>query len=202
MAGILGITKNIVQIGEKLLIPSIQRRVNEETFKKGYCIWKIVNVFYTFVMFACLVVGSYFIYSNYGKLENSGNYRSDLCHEGLYKFAFGITTACFVLATLLICCVCCCGLCQVHDQRNVSAQQRHRLNNETTTHSNSENLTPTLNAISNPIQNGRHSTNESNSPSEENIIEENITPVHANHTDNNTILPNSHQSHYTQETIV
>lgn len=147
-------------------------------------------------MFSCLVVGSYYIYSNYGKLNNSGNYRSDLCHEGLYKFAFGITTASFVLATLLVCCVCLCGLCQVHDERN-TAQQRHRLNNETN-QTNSQVTSPTLNAISNPIQNGHRPVSETNSSPEET---QEIVPIHANHTDD-TVQPNSSHSQYTQETIV
>jgi len=193
VAGILGIVKNIVQIGEKLLVRSIQRRMKEDTFKKCYRIWRIINVFYTFLMFICLVVGSYFIYSNYKKLNNSGNYRKDLCHEGLYKFAFGITTACYILATLLICCICCCGLCQGPDQRDNSTQRRHRLNNETN-QSNSQVTSPTLNAISNPIQNGHHSVSETNS-----TPEEDNTPVQVNHVDTNTV---SNHSHYTQETFV
>ena len=194
MAGILGITKNIAQISEKLLLTRIKRKMEEEAFKKCYCIWKLVNILYTFLMFVCVIVGSYFIYSNYGKLNNSGDYRSDLCHEGLYKFAFGITTACFGLALLLICCLCCCGLCQVHDQRSVSTQQRQRLNNEST-QTNSQVTSPTLNPISNPIQNGHRPVSESD-PSPQ----ESITPVHAGHTDNVIVSPNHLE--YTQETLV
>ena len=166
--------------------------MKEDTFKKCYRIWKIVNIIYTFLMFTCLVVGSYFIYSNYGKLHNSGNYRSDLCHEGLYKFAFGITTASFVLAILLVCCVCLCGLCQVHDQRNISAQQRHRLNNESG-QTNSQVASPTLDAISNPIQNGHRPVSETDP-----APEETQEPIQGNHSDRDT----AHHSHYTQETVV
>ena len=198
MAGILGITKNITQISEKLFLTRIKRKMEEEKFKKCYFIWKLVNILYTFLMFVCVIVGSYFIYSNYEKLNNSGNYRSDLCHEGLYKFAFGITTACFGLAVLLICCLCCCGLCHVHDQKSVSAQQRQRLNNEST-QTNSQVTSPTtLNAISNPIQNGHHPVSESNSSPE--VTQESIPPVHGNHIDNAIMPPN--RSEYTQETIV
>lgn len=196
VAGILGITKNIAQIGEKLLIPSIKRKMTEQTFKKCYRIWKVVNILYTFLMFTCLVVGSYYIYSNYGKLNNSGNYRSDLCHEGLYKFAFGITTASFILATLLICCLCCCGLCQVHDHRNVSTQRRHRLNNETNQTNTQVTTNSSLNPISNQIQNGHHPISESTEETQENI-----TPQHTNHINPDMVSPSTH-SNYTQETIV
>ena len=199
IAGVLGIIKNIAQIGEKLLLPIVRRKLKEDTFKKCYLIWKTVNIIYTFLMFSCLVVGSYFIYSNYGKLNNSGDYRSDLCHEGLYKFAFGITTASFVLATLLVCCVCLCSFCQDHDQRHVSTQQRHRLNNESN-QSNSQVTNPTLNTISNPIQNGHRPVSESDSPPEE--IPENSVPIHSNHNEDNTVQPILRHSDYTQETIV
>ena len=197
MAGILGITKNIAQISEKLLLTRIKRKMEEETFKRCYCIWKVVNILFTFLMFICVIVGSYFIYSNYGKLNNSGDYRSDLCHEGLYKFAFGITTACFGLAFLLICCLCCCGLCHFHDQRSTSTQQRQRLNNEGT-RTNSQMTGPTLNPISNPIQNGHRPVSESASSPE--ITQESITPVHADHTDN--VIVSLNHSELTQETLV
>ena len=199
IAGVLGIIKNISQIGEKLLLPIVRRKVKEDTFKKCYLIWKTVNIIYTFLMFSCLVVGSYFIYSNYGKLNNSGNYRSDLCHEGLYRFAFGITTASFVLATLLVCCVCLCGFCQKHDQQQVSTQRRHRLNNEFS-QSNSQNTNRRLNTISNPIQNGHRPVSESDPPPEE--TPESNVPVHVNHTEDNTVLPISRRSDYTLETNV
>ena len=175
-------------------MPYIQHRMQEENFKKFRITWKIVNVFYTFLMFTCLVVGSYYIYSNYGKLNNSGDYRSDLCHEGLYKFAFGITTACYVLATLLICCVCCCGLCQYHDQRSATTQQRHRLNNETSQSNPQQVNSPTLNTISNRLQNGHRPVSENDSS-----LEGSITP---NHTDRGIVPSNSHLSDYTQETVV
>ena len=172
--------------------------MKEETFKICYYIWKIGNILFTFLMFICVIVGSYFIYSNYGKLNNSGDYRSDLCHEGLYKFAFGITTACFGLAFLLICCLCCCGLCHFHDQRNVANQQRERLNNEGT-QNNSHLTNRTLNAISNPLQNGHRPVSESNSSHQ--ITEDNIS-AYGNHSDTAPVSSHIDLSHHAQETVV
>jgi len=198
LAGVLGVIKNISQIGERLLLPAIKRRTNEQRFKSGYCAWKIVNIIYTFVMFAWLVVGSYFIYSNYSKLNNSGAFRTDQCHEGFYKFAFGITTASYILATCLVCCVCCCGLCQVRDHQR--GTQRQRLNNEVN-HVDSQATSHELNPISNPIQNGHCPTNEEiTSPTDS--VNSNHIVTNRNRIGNGVTTTTTATSHHTLETLV
>ena len=198
LAGVLGMIKNISQIGERLLLPVIKRRTDEQRFKSGYRAWKIVNIIYTFVMFAWLIVGSYFIYSNYSKLNNSGDFRTDRCHEGFYKFAFGITTACYILATCLVCCVCCCGLCQVRD--NQRGTPRQRLNNEVN-HTDPPITSPELNPISNPIQNGHCPANEEiTSPTDS--VNSNHIVTNNNRTGNGITTVTSPSSHHTIETLV
>jgi len=203
LAGVLGVIKNISQIGERLLLPVIQRRTDEQRFKSGHRAWKIVNIVYTFVMFAWLVVGSYFIYSNYSKLNNSGDFRTDRCHEGFYKFAFGITTASYILATILVCCVCCCGLCQVRDNQSLRGTQRQRLNNEVNnTAPESQVTNPELNPISNPIQNGHCPANgEITSPTDS--VNSNHIVTNSNRISNGNLVETSlPTSHHTLETLV
>ena len=70
------------------------------------CCDSILDLF-TFCWF---ITGNYWIYHIYEPSYTSSDH-DEYCNKTLYLFAFWITTATYILAGTLCCCLCCIGVC-------------------------------------------------------------------------------------------